>query len=182
MLKCWLVIASLSRKESEQSWKLQPAAHPEGICLKLRLTCLYEALSKLHLRIQHYLVSPGKEGGSASSIYFWKTRIHSAELGWRLFWFHSDTYLPLHRITVCKCSSSYPGASDSRWLDKVMGDKQHPCLPGWASERLKDSWRKTSSKSKQITSFCDPRPSRSKKLHLSKRQKLGSLLWCMRDN
>lgn len=140
-----------------------------GICFKLRLSCLQEDLSMLRLRIQHYLVSPGKEGGSVSSIYLWKARIHRAELDWRLFLFHSDTYLPLPIITVCKFSSSYPGANDCRWLDKVMGDKKHPYLPGWASERLKHSWRKTSSKSKQATSFSDPRPPRSKKLHLKGR-------------
>lgn len=130
----------------------------------------------LPLRLQRYLLSSGKEGGSANSIKLWKARIRSAELGWRLFSFHSDTYLPLHIITVCKFSSSYPGANDCRWLDKVMGDKKHPYLPGWAPERLKDSGRKTSSKSKQTTSFSDPTPSRSKKLHLSKRQKIGLLI------
>lgn len=107
----------------------------------------------LLLRIQRYLVSRGKEGGSASSIYLWEARICSAELGWRLFSFHSDTYLSLHTITVCKFSSSYPGANDWRWLDKVMGDKKHPYLPGWAPERPKDSWGKHWAKVKKPQAF-----------------------------
>lgn len=117
----------------------------------------------LHLRTQHYLVSPDKEGGSASSIYLWKVRIRSAGLGWRLFSFHSDTYLPLHIITVCKFSSSYSGANDCKWLDKVMEDKKHPSLPGWAPERPKESWRKTLRKvnKPQIFLTLDPQDQRN---------------------